>query len=77
MRDAIGQTRKLCPEDLVGYSFYHPRGVEKGKACLFLSGSSSSSLVSGKGYSNLKKGGPQTIDLGLNMNPGLIPSPTQ
>ena len=27
--------------------FYHPRGVGVGKACLFFSGSSSSSLVSG------------------------------
>ena len=28
-------------------------------------------------YSNPQKGGPQTLALGLNMNAGLIPSPTQ
>ena len=28
-------------------------------------------------YSNPQKGGPQTPALGLNMNAGLIPSPTQ
>ena len=31
-----------------GLQFYPPRGVGVGKACLFLSGSSSSSLVSGQ-----------------------------
>ena len=28
-------------------------------------------------YSNPQKGGPQTLALGLNMNAGLIPFPTQ
>ena len=77
VRDASGQAGKLCPKDPVGYSFYHPRGVGVGKARLFLSGSSSSSVVSGKVYSNPQKGGPQTLALGLNQNAGLIPSPTQ
>ena len=36
MRDASGQTRRLCPQDEVGYQFYHPRGVGEGKDCLFL-----------------------------------------
>ena len=48
MRDASGQARNLCPEDPGGLQFYHPREVGVGKACLFLSGSSSSSLVFGK-----------------------------
>ena len=61
----------------MGYSFYQPRGVGVGKARLFLSGSSNFSLVSGTIYSNPQKGGPQTLALGLNMNAGLTPSPTQ
>ena len=49
VRDASGQAKKLCPEDLVGgLQFYQPRGVGVGKAPLFLSGSSSSSLAPGK-----------------------------
>ena len=59
-----------------GTQFYHPRGVGVGKVHLFLSGSSSSSLVSGV-YSNQQKGDPQTPALGLNLNADLIPSPTQ
>ena len=77
MRDASGQVQKLCSEDPVGYRFYHSRRVGVGKAHLFLSGSSSSSLISGKVYSNPQKGGPHTLALGLNMNAGLIPSLTQ
>ena len=46
MRDESGQAQKLCPEDLVGYSFYHPRAVGVGKDHLCLSGSTGSSLVS-------------------------------
>ena len=57
-----------------GPQFYHPRGVGVGKARLFLSEGSSSSLVSGV-YSNQLKGGLQTLALGLNLNGGLIPAP--
>ena len=56
-----------------GLQFYPPRGVGVGKACLFLSGSSSSSWVSG--YQ--QKSGPQTLALGLTLNADLVPSPTQ
>ena len=40
--------RDALPRGSGGLQFYHPRGVGVGKALLFLSGSSSSSLVSGK-----------------------------
>ena len=38
--------RDVLPRGSGGPQFYHPRGVGAGKACLFLSGSSSSPLVS-------------------------------
>ena len=59
-----------------GPLFYHLRAVGVGKAHLFLSGSSSSSVsVRCVGvYSNQQKGDP---GLGLKLNAGLIPSPTQ
>ena len=70
--------REAQPQGSGGLQFYHPRGVGVRKDCLFLSGSSSSSLVSGKVCIQIsKKGGPQTAALGLNLNAGLIPSPTQ
>ena len=46
VKDASGQAWKLRPR----IWFYHPRGVGVAKACLFLSGNSSSSLVSRKRY---------------------------
>ena len=46
-----------------------------GKACLFLSGNSSSSLVSGIQIS--RRAGHLTLALGQNLNAGLIPSPNQ
>ena len=48
VRDTSRQARKLYPEDPGGPQFYHPSGAGVGKAPLFLSGSSSSSSVSGK-----------------------------
>ena len=39
---------EALPRGYSGLQFYHPKGVGVGKDCLFLSGSSSSSLVSGK-----------------------------
>ena len=83
VRDASERARKLYPKkpqappNCGGLQFYHPNGVGVGKAHLLLSRSSTSSLVSGQTYSTLQKGGPQTLALGLNMNAGLIPSPTQ
>ena len=66
--------KEALPRGLVGFSFIFQ--VEVGKACLFLSGSSSSSFTGGI-YSNQQKGGPQTLAPGLNPNAGLIPSFTQ
>ena len=49
VRDASGQAGKEAgPRRPGGPQFSHPRGVGVGKAHLFLPGSSSSSLVSGK-----------------------------
>ena len=49
-----------------------------GKACLFLSGSSSSSLVSGEGCIQISRRAVlKLLPFGLNPNAGLIPSPTQ
>ena len=70
--------REAQPQGSSGLQFYPLRGVGVGKSCLYLSGSSSSSLVSGKVCIQIhRRGGPQTLALGLNMNAGLIPSPTQ
>ena len=77
VRDASGQARNLCLEDLLGYSFVLQGewGLEKlplpfqeqqillgtSKACIQIS----------------RRGGPQTPALGLNLNVGLTPCPTQ
>ena len=58
----FGVKEKREPPRSGGLQFYLPRGVAVGKACLFLSG---------------RKDGPQTPALGLNLNTGPIPSPTQ
>ena len=61
-----------------GPQFYPPRGVGVGKARFFLTGSSSSSLVSGKVQgvcSDPQKGGPQAFALGLNLKAGLAHPP--
>ena len=77
VRASRGQARKLLPSRIQWAQFYHPRGVGVGKACLFLSGNSSSSLVSGKVCIQIwQKGGPEILAFCLNLNAGLIPSPT-
>ena len=38
-------SKRALPPGSGGLRFYHPRGVGMGKACLFLSGSTSSSLL--------------------------------
>ena len=78
MRDASEQALGSSAPGSGGLQFYHRRGVGVGKTLLFLSGSSSSSLVSGKVCIQIhRRVGSQTLALGLNMNAGLIPFPTQ
>ena len=69
VRDSSGQARRLK----VGYGFIIRGKWGVRKDHLFLSASSSSSLVSGKVYIKVSR----RAVLGLNLNAGLIPSPTQ
>ena len=57
--------------------FLSSKGSGVGRDHLFLSGSSSSSLVSGKAYIQILRRVVLKFTLGLNMNAGLIWSPTQ
>ena len=79
MTDESRQAKKLCPEDPVGDSFSPLRGVGIGKACLVFSfwGVAAPARYPVGVFSNQQKGGLQTLALGLNLNAGLIPSPTQ
>ena len=78
MRDATGQARKLYSEDPVGYTVFFIQGewgLEK-PTLSFLG------VVAPPGYLvrcvfKSAEGLPQTPALGLNLNAGLIPSPTQ
>ena len=77
MRDASRQARKLCPEDLMDYSF-----IIQGKWGLEKPASSFLGVVVSPWYPvrcvfNHQKGGSQTPALSLNLNAGRIPSPTQ
>jgi len=60
---------------LGGLPFYHPRGSERSEK----TSSSFLGVVALPRYlvKNQQRGGPQTPALGLNLNSGLIPSPTQ
>ena len=78
VRDASKQAKKLCPGIRWATVLSSKGRVGLGKARLFLSGILSSSLISSKLLcSNQLKGSPQTLALGLNLNAGVIPSPTQ
>jgi len=75
MRDASGQGSSAAG---IQWATVLSSKGSGGWKVLPLSGSSSSSLVSGKVCIQIRRrGGPQTLALGLNMNAGLIPSPTQ
>ena len=70
MREVSGQARKLCPR-IQWATVLSSKG--NGKGCL--SGNSSSSLVSCKVCIQISRR--MVLKLGLNLNAGLIPSPTQ
>ena len=77
MREASGQAWKLCPQDPVGYSF-----IIQGEWGSEKTTSSFLGVVAPPWYQvrcvfKLAEDRPQTPALGLNLNAGLIPSPTQ
>ena len=78
VRDATGQVRRFCPKDVVSYSFIIQGewGFEKSASSFPRVRSLLLGILLGV-FSNQQKVGPQTPALGLNLNVGLIPSPTQ
>ena len=65
------------PQGSSGLQFYHARGVGVGKAASSFLGVLAPPWYLIRYVFKSTEGGPQTLALGLNLNTGLIPAPTQ